>query len=53
MGRYKQSLEDPEAFWADIGKDFHWEKKWDTLTKVLGTCASSSVGALFVGRSPF
>eukprot|EP00290_Baffinella_frigidus_P009815 CAMPEP_0180138722 /NCGR_PEP_ID=MMETSP0986-20121125/13074_1 /TAXON_ID=697907 /ORGANISM="non described non described, Strain CCMP2293" /LENGTH=763 /DNA_ID=CAMNT_0022080623 /DNA_START=81 /DNA_END=2372 /DNA_ORIENTATION=- len=30
---YKQSLEDPEAFWADIGKDFHWEKKWDTLTK--------------------
>jgi hypothetical protein len=35
VGRYKQSLEDPEAFWTEIGKDFHWEKKWDTLSKVL------------------
>ena len=23
---YKKSIEDPNAFWAEIGKQFHWEK---------------------------
>ncbi|KAK9811714.1 hypothetical protein WJX72_008881 [[Myrmecia] bisecta] len=25
---YKRSIEDPQGFWSDIGKEFHWEKKW-------------------------
>ena len=24
---YKRSIEDPEGFWSDIAKDFHWEKQ--------------------------
>lgn len=31
---YKQSIEDPEAFWSKIADDFHWEKRWDTLNEV-------------------
>lgn len=29
--KYKQSVEDPEAFWADIAEHFYWQKKWDTV----------------------
>ena len=25
---YKQSIEDPETFWAGIAEGFHWQKKW-------------------------
>ena len=25
---YKRSIEDPEAFWAEMAEDFHWQKKW-------------------------
>jgi acetyl-CoA synthetase len=28
---YKKSIEDPEAFWADIASDFQWRKKWDKV----------------------
>ena len=28
---YAQSLNDPEAFWAQAAKDVHWYKKWDTV----------------------
>ncbi len=28
---YKQSIEDPEAFWADVAKDLHWFKPWDKV----------------------
>jgi acetyl-CoA synthetase len=28
---YKQSIEDPEAFWAGIAKDLHWFKPWDKV----------------------
>jgi acetyl-CoA synthetase len=28
---YKQSVEDPEAFWADIASDFVWRKKWSKV----------------------
>ena len=28
---YKQSVEDPEAFWASIAENFHWHKKWDKV----------------------
>ena len=24
---YKRSLEDPDGFWSNIAKDFHWEKQ--------------------------
>jgi len=26
---YKQSVEDPEKFWASQAKTFHWRKKWN------------------------
>jgi acetyl-CoA synthetase len=25
---YKQSIEDPESFWAEIAQDFQWQKPW-------------------------
>ena len=28
---YNRSIEDPEGFWSDIGKDFFWFKKWDKV----------------------
>src|ERR1044071_9125360 len=28
---YKKSIENPEAFWAEIAKDFTWKKKWDKV----------------------
>jgi hypothetical protein len=30
---YKQSLENPEAFWSEVSERFHWETKWHTLHK--------------------
>ncbi|EGD79744.1 acetyl-coenzyme A synthetase [Salpingoeca rosetta] len=26
---YRESIENPEAFWTRIAEQFHWEKKWD------------------------
>ncbi|MCK4718778.1 MAG: propionyl-CoA synthetase [Thermoplasmata archaeon] len=31
---FKESMEDPEAFWGNVGEDIAWYKKWD---KVLDT----------------
>ena len=28
---YKQSVEQPEAFWAAIAENFYWRKKWDKV----------------------
>ncbi|MGA3035346.1 MAG: acetate--CoA ligase, partial [Terracidiphilus sp.] len=28
---YKQSVEDPEKFWAGVAQDLHWFKPWDTV----------------------
>ena len=28
---YKQSIEDPEKFWAGIAQELHWFKKWDKV----------------------
>src|SRR5580692_3502775 len=28
---YRQSIEDPEAFWAGVAKDLHWFKPWDKV----------------------
>jgi len=28
---YKKSVEQPEAFWAEIADTFFWRKKWDTV----------------------
>jgi acetyl-CoA synthetase len=28
---YDRSIADPEAFWAEVAEQFHWEKKWDTV----------------------
>jgi len=29
--KYKQSIEDPSAFWSAIAENFSWRKKWDTV----------------------
>ena len=28
---YKKSIENPEAFWAEIAENFTWRKKWDKV----------------------
>ena len=28
---YKQSIKDPEGFWAGVAKDLHWFKPWDKV----------------------
>src|SRR3569833_2087641 len=28
---YKQSIDDPEAFWARVAKELHWFKPWDKV----------------------
>ena len=28
---YKQSIEDPEAFWAGVASDLHWFKPWEKV----------------------
>ncbi len=28
---YRQSIEDPEAFWANVANDLHWFKTWDKV----------------------
>ena len=28
---YKQSVEQPEEFWANIAQNFQWRKKWDKV----------------------
>ena len=29
--RYKESVEAPEKFWADVAENFLWRKKWDKV----------------------
>jgi acetyl-CoA synthetase len=29
--RYKESVENPEKFWADVAENFLWRKKWDKV----------------------
>lgn len=31
--QYKKSVEQPEAFWADVAENFTWKKKWDSVLK--------------------
>src|SRR6476620_9938240 len=28
---YKNSVDDPEKFWGDIGENFFWKQKWDKV----------------------
>lgn len=29
--KYRQSVENPEAFWGDVAEHFYWQKKWDKV----------------------
>ena len=29
--KYQESIENPEAFWAEVARHFHWHKKWDKV----------------------
>src|SRR5215207_3005570 len=29
--QYRQSIEDPEAFWGGVANNFHWRRKWDKV----------------------
>mmetsp|Transcript_74069 Transcript_74069/g.197452 ORF Transcript_74069/g.197452 Transcript_74069/m.197452 type:complete len:789 (-) Transcript_74069:308-2674(-) len=31
---YRQSIENPEAFWGAISKDFHWQTPWNKVNDV-------------------
>ena len=28
---YRQSIEDPDSFWADVAEDIHWDRRWDRV----------------------
>lgn len=43
---YKQSIENPEAFWAEVAQEFTWKKKWD---KVLEWNFKEAEAKWFVG----
>jgi acetyl-CoA synthetase len=42
---YRQSIDDPETFWANIAADFHWFKKWDKVLEWQLPYAKWFVGA--------
>ncbi len=29
--KYKESIENPEGFWASVAENFHWKKPWDRV----------------------
>lgn len=31
LDHYKQSVQDPETFWAEVAEDFAWRKKWSKV----------------------
>jgi acetyl-CoA synthetase len=33
LQQYKESVTDPEEFWAEVAQDFVWRKKWDSVFK--------------------
>jgi acetyl-CoA synthetase len=33
LQQYKESVTDPEEFWAEVAQDFVWRKKWDSVLK--------------------
>ncbi len=43
---YKQSIENPEAFWAEVAAGFTWKKKWD---KVLEWNFNEAEAKWFIG----
>jgi propionyl-CoA synthetase len=28
---YRQSIEDPDSFWAKVAEDIHWDRRWDRV----------------------
>ena len=30
---YEKSVNEPEAFWAEVAEDFTWKKKWDSVVE--------------------
>lgn len=32
---YKQSIEEPDAFWGDIASQFYWKSKWSAVHSML------------------
>ena len=51
---YKQSIENPEAFWAEAAKKVHWYHEWDKVLDVVndhyrwfvGGCMNTCYNAL-------
>jgi acetyl-CoA synthetase len=33
LQQYKESVTDPEEFWAEVAQDFVWRKKWNSVLK--------------------
>ena len=40
---YNRSIEDPDAFWAEMAEQFYWEKKWDSVRKYNYTLSKGPV----------
>ena len=40
---YNRSIEDPDAFWAEMAEHFYWEKKWDSVRKYNYTMSKGPV----------
>jgi len=41
---YKQSIDDPESFWAGVARELHWFKPWDKVLEWDLPCAKWFVG---------
>ncbi|MBV6473764.1 MAG: Acetyl-coenzyme A synthetase [Saprospiraceae bacterium] len=33
LDAYRRSMEDPDAFWADVAGHFNWHRKWDFVSR--------------------
>ena len=31
LKKYNKSIQDPQAYWAEVAEDLHWFKPWDTV----------------------
>lgn len=45
---YKRSIDDPEGFWGDIAKEFHWETPWPEDGSAFGENFNVSKGPVHV-----
>ena len=40
---HRRSIEDPEAYWAEVADQLHWFKRWDTVKTWLSESDESNI----------